>query len=571
MTTVALGALLPTVDYLINHGAYVEAFNLIESQLPQLDIHDSVHAGVILFEIATAHFDITIEQAQTYLQEAQNLRAKNTAPLAWLLLQSKLLEFNQDNAEFVAEAFQVAQQQKAREFIVLFGLANLSIFFQNRQWNTVLGVSNQILEQDWLPQRERILFQLIHVHADLLSHESRRGSAELLKRTTAALATCDVNDPKMTPLWGYCCILNLSSLIYEQKWGNPQIGKFLNLLEQLTKTYKSDDIMLQWLTKENLKIFWLLFQGLRHKRKARFEKAEHVFRECLELIGEKNQLSFFIRCQVIRGHLAAGRLTESADSLNREIDDFHQFQGSDADKQFRALYLHSLITHLAIHRREVIHAKNQLKRLYRVSEAFGTQQSNRFPTQRIYSRLQLAMLRMQLSRNQRSESDMKKAIKELQKYLKEVQTMQPDLGNSGKRTPNFALEVMAHIGFVLWNAENYNQCKIQIEETLHLLSRLDDTFLTALLKCIMSTLYLRTNNLERAKRFASDAVRELDGSDMSFIPGARIMHQAAQCHGEDMRDTQVHQKLQFLLQKQKIEVQQTSNQDTLKIFEFVSR
>ena len=74
--------------------------------------------------------------------------------------------------------------------------------------------------------------------------------------------------------------------------------------------------------------------------------------------------------------------------------------------------------------------------------------------------------------------------------------MQQDLDNSGKRTPNFALEAMAHIGFVLWNADNYNQCKIQIEETLHLVSRLDDTFLAALLKCIMSSLHLRSNNLE---------------------------------------------------------------------------
>eukprot|EP00494_Astrolonche_serrata_P030433 UN30700 len=125
------------------------------------------------------------------------------------------------------------------------------------------------------------------------------------------------------------------------------------------------------------------------------------------------ELIFVVRGRLVTTYLQRIDLQKATKELNLMIKIYKGIKLSSDMKTNMASIIHALIAHLAVCLRDWIHAKNHFKRLYRVVPKTNT-------VLRVYSRLQLALLRLQNLKSNISESDLTKSRKEMERYYTEI-------------------------------------------------------------------------------------------------------------------------------------------------------
>lgn len=211
-------------------------------------------------------------------------------------------------------------------------------------------------------------------------------------------------------------ILSLCMNAYGQQWDETS-AMYINILQGLD--LEKENPFFNWIDTNSLRIFASFFEGLRLKEKNQFERAKHAFESCLDLLKNANQLGlmpFSVKCMLCRISIMSGNCVQGADYLQDLTLMFESFNGEIETKRIFAIYLHSLIAHLAVALRDTIHAKNHFKRLYRL---VGKQHQ----IYKIFSRLQLAFLRIKYSSSEVQDGDLQKSLKDISRYLSDVENI----------------------------------------------------------------------------------------------------------------------------------------------------
>jgi len=334
---------------------------------------------------------------------------------------------------FCMEKLQEGKSRNIMSYLCGFAVLKVRRYLMKNDLDNAHLTIHQIIDSPYKNKLQEIFFILLDIQLTLLSRP--KDALLQLSECTDLLNKVTDREPSMylRILWCYCSVLHLTCH-FRLGTTKPTSKKRQEKLEyffRVIKEYKTNCTAIyqpgssmrffHWMQEGALMALKHLFQAQLAKYNSNVSGAHSNLTECINILVSKDVNSspsidlvfFYAKASMVKLCLIQEKWVEGAQMI-LEMIELHKKTPPGLlpfkDLNLRAILIHCLCSHLCLRLGMNVQAKNHCKRMYRLTTNNGD-----FSTVRIFSRLQLVILRV-AGGQELAAADLKKSRAELERY-----------------------------------------------------------------------------------------------------------------------------------------------------------